>query len=428
MIALRLSPICIFSSVIFAFVIHSTFASTDTISLKSCIEIALKSNPQLLVSKGNNEAYLAGYETARSSLLPQLSLSSGANRGGTDSTVNNGNYSAGVSARMQLYDFGKTYAKTAGSERSFRAAESDAVSVRQNVLLSVCTAYYNCLAAAALRKVGIESLKLSETHREQAAILLEAGRGVKYNVIVAEVDVENNRLALIKAENAVEACRTTLVNALGTVPADTLVFRDTLTEALDFSSLEYIRKTAFENQPEVKSARLRREAAQKSVTAALCSRYPAITSSAGAGVQSPVTRIDWHETWDVGVALSLPLYEGGAISAAIRQAKGSLMAAEGNLAIAEQNVSLDIEQQYQSIKEALASIHVAKKVVERSLSALAIAQERYKVGSGSPLEITNAELTFSNAKITYIQALTDLNNANVRLQRAMGTLSETFAK
>jgi outer membrane protein len=403
-------------------------ASTDSISLKFCIKTALSNNQQLIVSKGNTESSLGGYESARSSLLPQVSLAGNAGEGGTDVAINNGTLSAGIQANLQIYDFGKTFSRIGSSERSWRASESDALSVRQNVLLSVCSAYYDCLAARAVKEVSLESLKLAETHRDQAKILLEAGKGIQFNVVTAEVDVEKNRLAVVQAENSVQTNRLTLANTLGIPLADTLLFRDSLSEALDFPSLEDARKASIETRPEIKSARLRVEAAQKSVVAAQCGRYPAITSSAGAGMQSPVRTIDWHENWNIGIGLSLPLYEGGAISAAIRQARGGLISAQGNLALAEQLVSLDVEQQYLSVKQAFASIDVAKKSVEQSSNALTMAQERYKVGSGSPLEISNAELDYSNAKISLVQALTNLNNAHAGLQRAMGTLTEDFAK
>jgi outer membrane protein TolC len=329
---------------------------------------------------------------------------------------------------LEIFDFGKSYAKIGSAERLSRASEADALSVRQSVLVSVCSAYYNCLAAAALKEVGIEALKLSETHLDQAKILLEAGKGVQYNVVTAEVDVENNRLSLVKADNNVNLCRLTLANALGAKLADTLFFTDSLAESVSLTSLESILKIAYENRPEIKSAQLKREAAQKNVTAASCSRYPDITSSAGAGYQSPISRIDWQQNWNIGVNLLLPLYEGGAISASIRQAKGNLITAEGNLAVTEQNVTLDVEQQFQSVNAAFSSIEAAKKLVEQTSSALSIAQERFKIGSGSPLEISNAELVFSNAKIALIQAKTDLNSANANLRRAMGTLTEAFVR
>jgi TolC family type I secretion outer membrane protein len=425
----------------------TTFASTDTLSLKSCVEIALKKNPQLVVAKGNKEISVAAYETARSNLLPQVSLFGDANRQKSTITFNDtivrndtvsqtvknkaqysGNLSAGVQGQWQLFDFGKTYAKVAGTERSLRASESDAISSRQSVLISVCTAYYNCLAAKALREVSVEALKVSESHLDQSTALLEAGKGVRYDVIRAEVDVENNKLALIKAENGVQMCRLTLANAIGATLADTLNFRDTLTGAIAVPDLETARKTAIENRPEILSAKFRREAAQKAVTSAECSRYPAISTSASAGEQSPITPTNWQNNWSIGLELTVPLYQGAAIAAAIRQAKGGLMIAEGNLSVAEQTVSLDVEQQYLGVKAALSSIDVAKKTVEATASELEITQEHYKVGSGNPLEISDAELAYANAKISYIQALTDLNNSNVALQHAMGTLTEDFVK
>ncbi|MBA3070919.1 MAG: TolC family protein, partial [Nitrospirae bacterium] len=51
---------------------------------------------------------------------------------------------------------------------------------------------------------------------------------------------------------------------------------------------------------------------------------------------------------------------------------------------------------------------------------LELANGRYAAGLGNPLEVTDAQIAYSNAKTSYIQALSDYNVAMAGLEKAMG--------
>ncbi len=49
-----------------------------------------------------------------------------------------------------------------------------------------------------------------------------------------------------------------------------------------------------------------------------------------------------------------------------------------------------------------------------------MASGRYQVGVGSPLEITDAEVSLANARANYIQAVYNFKTAEARIEKAMG--------
>ena len=85
---------------------------------------------------------------------------------------------------------------------------------------------------------------------------------------------------------------------------------------------------------------------------------------------------------------------------------------------------LEVEQNYLELKEAEERITATSKLVEQALENLRTAEGRYNAGVGSAIEITDAQVMLSSARITNIQALYDYNCSLTRLQRAMGTINQ----
>jgi outer membrane protein TolC len=87
-------------------------------------------------------------------------------------------------------------------------------------------------------------------------------------------------------------------------------------------------------------------------------------------------------------------------------------------------VSLEVEQTYLGLREAEERLAATKKLVEQAEQNLVLAERQYAAGVGTALEVTDAQLTRSNAQITNIQAHYDYYTSLVKLQRAMGVISE----
>jgi outer membrane protein TolC len=105
----------------------------------------------------------------------------------------------------------------------------------------------------------------------------------------------------------------------------------------------------------------------------------------------------------------------------VEQARATSDAAQATLEQLTETMMLEVEQNYLSLKEAEERIGAATKLVEQSEQALTLAEKQYIAGIGSTIEVTDAQLTLSNARITKIQALYDYNCNLARLKRAMGT-------
>ncbi len=81
---------------------------------------------------------------------------------------------------------------------------------------------------------------------------------------------------------------------------------------------------------------------------------------------------------------------------------------------------MEVESAYLSVKEAEKRIKVAGAQVEKALEDFRIAEEEYKAGVGTNIDVLDAQTAWKEMKTNYIQALYDANMAVAKLLLAIG--------
>lgn len=400
----------------------------DTLSLKQCIQTALKYNPQIRVSQGGFEVAESNLKLTRSALFPQISGTAGVTRnGGTfllGNIVRNGSfdsYSAGLQAQQLIFDFGKTYTRLSAGSDLVDAGKQDVRATKEDVVVNTYIAYYGYLAATRLREVDTETVLQAEDHLRQAEAFYKAGTVPRYDVVNAEVTVANAKVNLIQADNNVKLARIQLENVMGTKLPEPFALRDNLEVTHVDISLETALETAIKNRPELLASRAQVQANKALLTSAWTANLPNI-SATGAYNWRGLAPTPLYSGWNIGVTLSLPIFEGFALDAGIDQARANLKSAEASNDLVMQTLYLNVQQQEFALEEATQRIKASKKLVEQAEEALRLAVGEYNTGKGSALQTTDAQVALANARITYIESLYDYNVSYAQLERAMGVI------
>lgn len=399
----------------------------ELLNLERCIEIALKLQPNIIAAINTvnvNQSRIgqskAGYypeidwtgNTSRTSVGPRKTI------GFKTPSVTYTSYSSGVTLNQTIYDFGKTSSQIQIQRLNFDSSLSDLENVSELVILNVKQAYFGVLQARHNRDVSAETVKQFELHLEQAKGFFEVGTKPKFDVTKAEVDLSNARLNLIRAENALRIARMNLNNAMGVPEAPEYQIEDNLAFQKYEMGLEDALSRAYENRPDIKSIIAKRRAAEASVELAKKSYYPVLTGSAGynyAGNEFPPPR-----GWNVGATLSFPLFSGFLTKYQVDEAMANLNVLMANEESLRQTAFLEVQQAYLNLSEAEERIPAAELTVKLASENHEIATGRYAAGVGNPIEVTDAEVTYTNAKTAYIQSLYDYKVALASLYKAMG--------
>ncbi len=399
----------------------------SSLSLKEAIDLALQYHPNLRAANASVQSSEASLMLARSAYYPALIVSGSATR--TDGAFvfnpsfppriqSYNNYTSALSVQQTIYDFGKTDGKVSGAHELLNASEFDYQAARINVIANAEIAYYGVLQAGKIVEVNEGTLAQTEAHLKQAQAYYSVGTRPQIDVTTAQVNVANANVNLIRARNQLRIAGLQFENSMGVHSDVPYRLSDSLGVQGFSVSLDSVKAIALASRQDLLSARARLQSSQSLVSSASGQRLPTLALAGTwnwSGFNFPL-----QSRWNAGVTLSVPLFEGFGIDAQVGQAEANLESSRAAFSLAMENALLDVEQNYLSVKEASDRIEATTKLVGQAAENLKIAEGRYNVGVGSAIEITDAQVTLANARLSNIQALSDYNTSLILLRRAMG--------
>lgn len=413
----------------------------EPLNMERCIEIALKMQPTIAAAAYNVSVNQSRVGEAKSNYYPQLNWSASYNRisaassrstgssgtsgsssgggslGGTNEPFDSYNSSFGLN--QLLYDFGKTAAQVKIQDLNLNSSRTDLENVSEQVIVNVKQAYFGVLQAKRNRDVVVDTVKQFQQHLDQAKGFYEVGTKPKYDVIKAEADLSNAQLNLIKAENAFKLSIVSLNNAMGIPEAPEYILDDNLSFQKYAITFEEALDKAYKNRPDLMSAVAKRQAAQKSIDLAITGYYPILSGNVSYGWSGEkISSLD--HGWDVGAALSFPIFNGFLTKYQVQESKANLNILKANEESLRQTIFSDVQQAYLNLKQAEESIPTADLGVKQAQENFEIATGRYSAGVGNPIEVTDAEVLLANAKLSYIQALYSYKVSQASIEKAMG--------
>ncbi len=404
-------------------------SNLESLTLKDCIKIALQKNPQIKIAEGNYEFSSSSLTLTRSSLFPQISFQTGLTRNGGTTFIGPivregyyNNFFYGVQAQQLLFDFGKTFTRVSASADLKYASEQDFISTKQNLILSTEITFFNYLQAKRIRDVSDEVLKQAQEHLKQSEAFFKVGKVARFDVLKGQTDVANAKVNLISAENNVRISKLQLENILNQKLRENAQLKDNLEVSQDSVDVNTAIETSLQNRPELISSKYRVDANQSLLTSSWMANLPLISATAGYNWRTNAVEVPFQNSWNIGLNLSIPIFQGFALDAGIDQARANLKTAQASNDELIQSVTLDVQQQFSSLEEAKERIAATRLLVEQSEETLKLAEGRYSQGVGSAVEVTDARVTVYNARTSYIQSLYDYQVTYARLLRAMGVL------
>ena len=331
-------------------------------------------------------------------------------------------YSSGLNFSQTIWDFGRTYHTVEQNQKNVKANEEGPAITRLNVLLTVEQAYYTVLQTQRLIAVAQETVNQAKHHLVQAQGFFDAGRSPKIDVTKAQVDLANAGLSLIQARSNYEVALVSLNNAMGLRRDLTFTIEDNLAYVPHPITVEEILQAAYANRPEIRQLKAQEAAEEAAIKVAQAANYPILSANASFLNRS----VSWDQRfyWDAfaGASLSIPLFNGFLAPNTIAQNRALLRSLQAQ----EENTKLSIELE---AEQAFLALRVAEEQIQATTIAMGEADEnfvlatgRYQVGVGSPLEITDAEVSLANARGSYINALYNFKVAEAKIQKAMGLI------
>ncbi|WP_300526100.1 TolC family protein [Aminiphilus sp.] len=388
---------------------------TEVLTLQQALELAFAAHPDLAGGAAALRSAAGSVEQERAEARPSLSAS-----GSHTSREREDSQSASLKVQQLLSDGGKTAAAVRAAQRSEDAAASDLESLRNTLAYEVRTAYYELVRARQELQVALEMVALHEKHLDKAKALLAAGASPKSDVTAAEVDLSRSRLDLATARADAARAAAALENAMGLrsdgAAPEYAVEEPPLPDAQTLSLEEAVQK-ALAAHPDLRAKAFRVAEAEETLRLRRKGLVPSLSAYGGYSWSSGGTS---DSEWEAGLALSVPLADGGLTAANITVAEAKLDAVRAEEERLRQTVLLEVRKAWLAIGEAEEKLETATVVVRQAKENLDLAEGRYQVGVGSSLEVSDAAASYSDARKSLVQARCDRLSAEAALLKVIG--------
>lgn len=414
--------------------------SPDSLSLEKAIEIALERNAQVAASRWDLEAAEGTRRAAAATRYPNLRLSGFTSRytsgqrllppsapgqslvyteqaGGADLALDVPVFLGGrLTQQLRAAEMGQTvYAQRlerAGAELEYQVASTFFAILRQDRV--------------------VESVRFSvgalEAHEHTVTEMMEAGKAARVDVLRTQVRLADLRQRLLVEENALQVQRNVLAYLMGEDGPEALPpLRGTLELAPFLEDAAAALDQALSRRPDLEAARAARSAQEHRLGAARGARWPAVFvrgSFAERWAINPLSRPEGADAspslGSIGLVLSLPLFDGGLISAQIAEERALLAATRERVRDTEALVRLQVEEAVLGVRSGRGRVEATETSIQQAQETLRIEQEKYRLGKGSITDVLDAQSELLSAETAYYGALAEYNTAVARYRLVTG--------
>lgn len=420
---------------------------TSRLTLQTMVDRALHTHPAVAAAQAGRDRSAADLSDARSRLLPTLSFDGSLNRFEKPMVVaplhgldlrnpplfDRTPYQAGLSLNWTVFDFGKRSAQIRAQTALHNAADDALTSTEQDLMTSTVHAYLAVLDARqtlAAQDRLVAALTSAQTRTQQ----LEA-QGKAARVDVLRIAAEMQRAAadritaashLDVAEHQLAQLADTPFDAIHGAPlaslalADTAMFADTTGQARAGLVAQAQRSSA-----DVQTLEAQSLAARAGVSAARATWYPTVQMQ-GAYIDRGRWAGNYSAEWQVGVAVSYPVFTGGGRQSAVQRASANDRAAREQVRVAQFNVASGVDQTLAALREAHARVQALESAVAQSQEVERIEKLALDVGTVVQTDYLDAEAKLYSAQAGLIQARHAEIAARVDLARTLGELSRDW--
>ena len=303
------------------------------------------------------------------------------------------------------------------------AAQRALEAVELDIELKVRQAFFGVLLTQAFVDVAEQSLAQVERRTELAQQQNAAGVTTRLEVIRANVQVVNTRTQLIQAQNqhklSLEHFKLTL-----SLPLNQAVTLDgSLQTELKSVNIDNALATALSRRPEIQQSELQEQIGETQVKVAKAGNKPFL-STFGNYIVNDSERQAFNSSWSVGVLIKIPIFDGFRTRAQVNQAQVTLEQIRINKAQWIDGIKLEIKSATFDLDAAQQRIEAQQGIVEQAAEGLRIANVQHEAGLITGVELTDVELSHTQARVNRLQAIHDYIIAVARLERAIGARLE----
>jgi outer membrane protein TolC len=370
---------------------------------------------------------------AWSMLLPNLSASAGITRN-SDEVVLSLPVGAGPPQSVTIQQewnkrFGLTASVTLFNARSIplikntydnlKATRMTSRHQRDDLLLSVSSAFYQVHATVELVRTARENLTTASKFEQEATVLRKVGSATQIDTHRARLRVLSAKKVLADAEDSVKFARAALATLLG-LEADTFTLAPPPPVVAPKGGVEELTRQALRDRLDLRALWLGRRMAGRSRTENWLKYVPVLDVTYNWRYDTAGGFTGKKDTWQATFGARWSLLEGGQRVAAVFERASKYREAENNLRAKVLAVSQEIRQGKLALQKAERNLTLAAEQLELAAQTYEMISRQYRAGLTSSLEVVNAGAELEARRTSRVVERLRRDLARLTLRRALG--------
>ena len=442
----------------------STYKDSLFLTLEDAQKISMEQNQTILIAKERLIEKQAGIGTARAGFLPSISFQGSYTRlgkipafsmaipqytltplgvydilgnpiGYTDPVMimtgvdsmelemgKSENYLFRGSLQQPLFTWGTLLNSYRIASISLEIERENYNKTENEVRLQVTQSFLGTVLVQQTLDLMEESYAQMQRHLEQVEKLYENGMAERLDFLRARVELSNIHTQVVRVRGQVDIATSALKSLLA-LPQDVELI---LEEGLEYEpyeiGLEEAMKIAVEKRPEIIAMRLTKEMTEKALSIERARNKPKLALVYNYDYKKPLRMMEneWGTDWNITLALSMPIFQGGSYISKVKQRKAQLKQVEYGLSQFEDVVRLDVKSCWLAVQQEKEILAYQEENVSRAEEALKLAEEKYRNGMITNLEYMDIQLVLTRAKLEWVSSIANYNIAMEKLIVAMG--------
>jgi outer membrane protein TolC len=434
-----------------------------SLTLEQCIETARANNPSLAAGIWDVQTTLAQWNIAAAEKWPNVRGTAGYNshlqnqrlipvRKNNDPGMFSSSLFAGdIILRLPLFTGGRITNEINAAALLSQAAEHRLARTWEELVFNVSSTFYTILGQRPLIESLQFSTKVLNKQRQRVLDMMRVGKAAKVDVLRTEVRLSDLDQRLVREQTVSEIQRRVLGTLMGIGDGSRPVtVRGNLSLNRRVPDLHGAIAMAYAERGDYRAARASLDAQMARVAAARGALWPTLSLAGSYGTRvaagitdsgaafinrfvatpKPLGQGDFAfrspgvssqlPIGNIGVVADYPLFDGGRISAQIREQEARLASAQANLRKLELQIRLDVETALLNVTSSRQRVQSTQKAIEQSKESFRIESEKYDLGKGSITDVLDAQAAMLDTQTNYYRALAEYNIALAQLGLATG--------
>jgi outer membrane protein len=342
------------------------------------------------------------------------------------------NWSSQIQGQWMLFDADTRLHNRNAAQQNTQATRAQLSAIRNEMVASVIRTYYQWMQAMSFIEVAQRAMNSARINEKLGQARIDAQVALKselYQLQTATAEAEGNlvsaRISVSRLQSAMERLLVRRIGESEKPPAATTPEESDI-KALDLNPDKLVEQS-LQRRPEMAAVAAMIRAADERVQAARGDQAPKVSAHAWYAIDSEQMSAS-EDSWMAGIAATWPLFEGGASSSRIRQARADLREARQRGRQVALDIALEVQQSGLAVQEAAEKIRIAMRRREYARQGLDELRNQYENQTAMVDSLLQAEVAWNRAEVGYAAALFEGRIAQAQLRRALGEFANGMEK